>query len=147
MSEKPPTYSQHLSELLTGRGHMVREPSQWHARILKGLPMASVEAIKARASLTDNELARLLGVGEATLRRSRASGAPLNPATGDRLYRFSKVMAVALEVLQGEANAMSWLRRPQPGLGGDVPLDLLTTQAGADEVATLLQRIQHGVYT
>ncbi|HEV7786887.1 MAG TPA: MbcA/ParS/Xre antitoxin family protein, partial [Thermoanaerobaculia bacterium] len=64
-----------------------------------------------------------------------------------RLYRFSKIIAVALEVLQGEDSAMSWLRRAQPGLGGEVPLDLLVTQAGADEVETLLRRIQHGVYT
>lgn len=147
MSEKPPKYSNHLSELLAGRGHMVREPSQWHARILEGLPMKAVEAVKARASLTDAELSRLLGVGEATLRRSRASGAALDAATGDRLYRFSKVIAVALEVMQGEEGAMSWLRRSQPGLGGEIPLDLLVTQAGADEVETLLRRIQHGVYT
>ncbi len=42
---------------------------------------------------------------------------------------------------------MTWLRRPQPGLGGNVPLDLLVTQAGADEVETLLRRIDFGVYT
>jgi putative toxin-antitoxin system antitoxin component (TIGR02293 family) len=147
MSEKPPTYANHLSDLLTGRPHMVREPAQWHERILEGFPMAAVEAIKSRAALTDAEVARLLGVGEATLRRSRASGAALNPATGDRLYRVSKVLAVAIEVLRSEAAAMSWLRRSQPGLGGEVPLDQLVTQAGADEVETLLRRIQHGVYT
>jgi putative toxin-antitoxin system antitoxin component (TIGR02293 family) len=42
---------------------------------------------------------------------------------------------------------MSWLRRPQPGLGGRVPLELLVTQAGADQVETLLRRIDYGVYT
>jgi uncharacterized protein (DUF2384 family) len=30
---------------------------------------------------------------------------------------------------------------------GNVPLDLLVTQAGADEVETLLRRIDFGVYT
>jgi uncharacterized protein (DUF2384 family) len=39
------------------------------------------------------------------------------------------------------------LRRPQPGLGGKIPLDLLVTQAGADEVETLLRRIEYSVYT
>jgi uncharacterized protein (DUF2384 family) len=42
---------------------------------------------------------------------------------------------------------MSWLRREQPGLGGQVPLELLVTQAGADQVETLLRRIDYGVYT
>ena len=50
-------------------------------------------------------------------------------------------------VLEGTANAMSWLRRSQPALAGQVPLDLLVTQAGADEVETLLRRIDHGAYT
>jgi putative toxin-antitoxin system antitoxin component (TIGR02293 family) len=147
MSEKPRSYTARLSELLTGGGRMVREPSQWHARILEGLPVSSADAVKEHASLTDSELARLLGVGEATLRRTRASGSALSPATGDRLYRFSKVLAVAAEVLQSEEGAVGWLRRAQPGLGGDVPLDLLVTQAGADEVETVLRRIQHGVHT
>lgn len=147
MSEKPATYSTHLSELLTGRRNAVREPTQWHERILKGLPVAAVEEVKGRAALTDAEMARLLGVGDATLRRARASGAALDPATSDRLYRLSKVIAVALEVLGSEVNAISWLRRAQPGLGGEVPLDRLVTQAGADEVETLLRRIDYGVYT
>lgn len=125
----------------------MREPTQWHERILEGLPVAAIENVKARAALTDAEMARLLGVGEATLRRARASGAALDPATSDRLYRLSKVIAVALEVLESEHNALSWLRRPQPGLGGEVPLDRLVTQAGADEVETLLRRIDYGVYT
>jgi uncharacterized protein (DUF2384 family) len=42
---------------------------------------------------------------------------------------------------------MQWLRRAQPALGGAVPIELLVTQAGADEVETLLRRIDFGVYT
>jgi uncharacterized protein (DUF2384 family) len=42
---------------------------------------------------------------------------------------------------------MTWLRRAQPALGGRVPLDLLITQAGAEQVETLLRRIDYGVYT
>jgi len=97
--------------------------------------------------LTDAEIARLLGIGEATLRRARASQATLDAATSDRLYRLSKTIAIAEEVLENGEGAMSWLRREQPGLGGQVPLKLLVTQAGADQVETLLRRIDYGVYT
>ena len=86
-------------------------------------------------------------MGEATLRRARAAGGTLDAPTSDRLYRLSKVIAIAEEVLEGAANATSWLRRPQPALAGQVPLDLLVTQAGADAVETLLRRIDFGVYT
>lgn len=147
MSEGPPKYGERLSSLLTGRRYGVRESAQWHERILEGLPVAAIEKLKAVAAMTDTEIARLLGIGEATLRRARASGGVLDSSTSDRLFRLSKVIAVALEVLESEPNAMSWLRRPQPALGGQVPLDLLVTQAGAEEVESLLRRIDYGVYT
>jgi putative toxin-antitoxin system antitoxin component (TIGR02293 family) len=147
MSESPPTYEAALAALLGGPRREVREAGQWHELILAGLPFEAVEKVKKLMSLTDAETARFLGIGEATLRRARASGSPLDTTTSDRLYRLSKVISVAEEVLQGADNAKSWLRRAQPGLAGQVPLELLVTQAGADRVETLLRRIQHGVYT
>jgi putative toxin-antitoxin system antitoxin component (TIGR02293 family) len=147
MSGRKPRHKLRLADLLAGQKDAGREPTQWHERILAGLGFDAVEEVKARASLTDAEVARLLGIGEATLRRARASGNVLDPFTSDRLYRLSKAIAVAEEVLEGADNAMSWLRRPQPALGGRVPLDLLVTQAGADQVETLLRRIDYGVYT
>lgn len=147
MSEAQLTYGARLSELLTGRPGAVREPAQWHRRILEGLPFAAADSVKSRVGLTDAEMARMLGMGEATLRRARVAGGPLDPATSDRLYRLSNVIAIAMEVLGSERNAMSWLRRAQPGLGNEVPLERLLTQAGADEVEALLRRIDYGVYT
>jgi putative toxin-antitoxin system antitoxin component (TIGR02293 family) len=146
MSGKRRAYRQRLESLLVGSGP-VREIGRWHERILAGLEFKAVDKIKAHAALTDPELARLLGIGEATLRRARAAGSALDPATSDRLYRLSKILAVAEDVLTDPEHAMTWLRRAQPGLGGKVPLDLLVTQAGADEVETLLRRIDFGVYT
>ena len=147
MSGPKSTYTSRLTALLTQRRDEVCEPEQWHERILEGLSFDAVEKVKAHASLTDAEVARLLGIGEATLRRARASGNALDPFTSDRLYRLSKAIAVAEDVLEGTDNAMTWLRRPQPALGGQVPLELLVTQAGADQVETLLRRIDYGVYT
>lgn len=146
MSETKPPYSTHLAEMLYGSPHEVRETGQWHERILRGLPFEAVERVKASVSLTDAEISRLLGIGEATLRRARVSGSPLDSTTSDRLYRLSKVIAIAEEVLENRENAISWLRRPQPGLAGHVPLERLITQAGADEVEALLRRIDYGVY-
>lgn len=146
MSGTKKTYAHRLGSLL-GAPKGVRETGSWHQRILTGLAFHAVENIKARASLTDAELAKLLGIGEATLRRARAARSVLDAATGDRLYRLSKIIAVAEEVLEDPHNVMSWLRRPQPALGGQIPLDLLATQAGADEVETLLRRIDYGVHT
>jgi putative toxin-antitoxin system antitoxin component (TIGR02293 family) len=141
MSEDVPDY---LSQLLGGRAS--RSGRSWHDRIAEGLPVSAAESVKTRTRLNDAELAKLLGLGAATLRRARAAKAVLDAPTSDRLYRFSRIVAIALEVLESDSSAMGWLRRPQPALGGRVPLDLLVTQAGAEEVETLLRRIDHGVY-
>lgn len=147
MSASRRIFRRRLSTLLGAAKDEVRETDRWHDRILAGLDFSAVDNIKTHAALTDAELARLLGMGEATLRRARVARTKLDPATSDRLYRLSKVVAVAEEALEGAANAMQWLRRAQPALAGAVPLDLLVTQAGADEVETLLRRIDFGVYT
>jgi putative toxin-antitoxin system antitoxin component (TIGR02293 family) len=146
MSERRVHYRARLKKLLSEPRHAASTPQQWHERILEGLGFDAVDKVKTHAGLTDAEIARLLGIGEATLRRARASRSALDPPTSDRLYRLSKLLAVAEEVLAGMDNAMTWLRRAQPGLRGKVPLDLLVTQAGADQVETLLRRIDYGVY-
>ncbi len=146
MIGKKRAYTRRLKSLLAGPDE-VRELGGWHERILAGLEFTAVDNLKAHAALTDPELARLLGISEATLRRARAARSVLDAATSDRVYRLSKALAVAEEVLATPEQAITWLRRAQPGLGGQVPLDLLATQAGADEVETLLRRIDYGVYT
>lgn len=148
MSELHSTYGHTLPELLSGKqGIKEASPAEWHARIMRGFPFKALEAVKERALLNDAEIAGLIGISEPTLRRARAAGSTLDSATSDRLYRFSKVLSIAIEVMEDADRAMGWLRREQPGLGGAIPLDLLISQPGADEVETLLRRIDYGVYT
>jgi len=57
------------------------------------------------------------------------------------------LFGLALALFEGDpAVAADWLTRPQPGLGGAVPIDLAKTGLGAREVETLLGRLEHGVF-
>jgi putative toxin-antitoxin system antitoxin component (TIGR02293 family) len=56
------------------------------------------------------------------------------------------VVALAIDVLESRAAALHWLKREQIGLGSLIPLAMLTTDAGRDQVEKLLLRIEHGVY-
>jgi uncharacterized protein (DUF2384 family) len=49
--------------------------------------------------------------------------------------------------LESEPAALRWLKRPQIGLGVRVPLTLLGTDAGCEQVEKLLLAIEHSVYT
>jgi putative toxin-antitoxin system antitoxin component (TIGR02293 family) len=128
-------------------GARPRSAADWQALIEAGVPVGSAEALKRAMALPDSQLAALLGISEKTLSRGRAGRGRLDPVASDRLFRVARIGALAIEVLEDEARAVSWLKRPQVGLGGRTPLSLLTTDAGRDQVEKLLLRIEHGVYS
>lgn len=119
----------------------------WEQIIHQGLPMRSAEALKASIAVQDVEFAQLLGISEKTLSRARSGRGRLDPVASDRLFRLARIVALAVEVLEVEQAAFHWLKSSQIGLGGRVPLALLGTDIGRDQVEKLLLRIEYGVYT
>ena len=116
------------------------------ARIHEGLPVSAAFAFKDALGLTNAGLADLLGVTPRTLARWDEKGR-LDPVAGDRLDRATRLLDTAIAVLEDEAAAVSWLRRPQRALGGAVPIELASTDIGTRAVEALLGRMEHGVYT
>lgn len=144
------TTPQTLSSVLGGQARLQGRPRSardWHELIHRGLPVASLDAFKRHATLSDVELAALIGVSEKTLSRARAGQDRLDPVASDRLYRVVRLVVLAAEVLESPQAAMRWLRRAQVGLGGAIPFAMMTTDAGCAEVEKLLLRIEHGVYS
>lgn len=113
--------------------------------IRKGFDWDMVELFQRTYDLKDAMLAFIIGVSDRTFTRLRKRGEPLDPVASDRFYRMRKVIELASEVFEDKDRAMQWLRRPQPGLGGMVPLELLDTEPGSHAVERLLTRIEHGV--
>jgi putative toxin-antitoxin system antitoxin component (TIGR02293 family) len=100
----------------------------------------ATEALRVPAS----ELTRMLGLSRRTLTRRKAR---LSTTESSRLFRLARIHARAAEVLDGPDAATRWLRRPQRALGGEVPMALLDTDAGALAVERLLGRIGDAVVT
>ncbi len=124
-----------------------RTAVDWEEIIHEGMPVRSAEALKENIAVPDTMLAQLLGISEKTLSRARAGQVRLDSVVSDRLFRVARIVALAIEVLETEQAALHWLKRSQIGLGGRVPLALLTTDVGRDQVEKLLLRIEHGVYS
>jgi putative toxin-antitoxin system antitoxin component (TIGR02293 family) len=139
-----------LSSLLGGRqvlGVVPKSAHGWHDTISRGVPIRSAMAFKQRLGVPDALLAHLLGISQKTLSRARKSASSLDAVASDRLFRIARIAALAGSVLGSDEAALAWLRRPQVGLGGHVPIELLTTSVGTQEVERLLLRIEHGVYS
>jgi putative toxin-antitoxin system antitoxin component (TIGR02293 family) len=139
-----------VEHLLGGREVLGMQPqtiADWEAIIQQGMPMRSVEVLKECIAISDSQLAALLGISEKTLSRARAVKGKLDSVASDRLFRVARVVALASEVLEDDTAGVNWLKRAQMGLGGRVPLAMLTTDPGRDQVEKLLLRIEHGVYS
>jgi putative toxin-antitoxin system antitoxin component (TIGR02293 family) len=61
--------------------------------------------------------------------------------------RLARVAAQAQDVFESAETATRWLKRPNRGLNGRAPVDLLDTDVGTEQVVELLDRIEYGVYS
>jgi putative toxin-antitoxin system antitoxin component (TIGR02293 family) len=67
----------------------------------------------------------------------------LTPVNSERLLRVARLTAIARETF-GRERADIWMERATTALGGQPPMALLATEAGAGAVELLLTRIDHG---
>ena len=129
----------------TARFRVPATALQFDALLRKGLALSVADAAASHLGIARERLARLLRVSPSTLERRFKDKADLTGAEADALYRIIGVLGVAQRVLVGEDNVRSWMSRPQPGLDGRAPLDLLDNAAGTEAVILLLEQIYHGI--
>ncbi len=127
-------------------GKKASQPFGLIEKIREGLPYRSLERVRKALDLSREETSRTLDIPLRTLDRRKMSGR-LNKAESERVYRVARATARATEVLEDPGKAASWLRRPNRALGYRVPIELLDTNPGEEEVETILGRIEHGVFS
>lgn len=113
-----------------------------HESIKAGLSTRALDVIKNQLDLTDEQLGALLGCHASTLSNRRQSGS-LTADESDRLVRIARVVGTARTVLGTDGAA--WLNREQYALGGRIPRELLSTEAGCRLVENTLRRIEHSI--
>lgn len=118
-----------------------------HAGATAGVPYELFGRFAKSAGVSEAKLAAVLGLPTSTHGRRKREGT-LAPTESERLLRFMKLFDAALELFDGDAAATGrWFFAPRPALGGDRPVDLLTTEFGGRMVERLIGRLVHGVYT
>jgi putative toxin-antitoxin system antitoxin component (TIGR02293 family) len=116
-------------------------------QIRAGFAFSRLERFQKATSLSWEKVARLVAIPQRTLTRRQAEGR-LAPDESDRVLRASRVFDLAVDLFEGDlAGARRWLQTPQPGLGGEIPLEFASTEVGAREVENLISRLEHGVFT
>jgi putative toxin-antitoxin system antitoxin component (TIGR02293 family) len=121
-----------------------KNPGQTIGAVRKGLPAGKLNKIARLLAVDRALLLHVLGISERTLQRKRILSARLSPAASDRLARIDRIYALAVEVFGDSSKAAEWLKRPSRALGKELPLRLLDTDAGTQQVERELRQIQHG---
>lgn len=114
--------------------------------VQQGFPVGAVEELLASGVIDRGDLFELV-IPQRTLSHRRAKGQDLTPEESNRLARVAGIVLRTLELFETPEVAARWLRRPNRALGGERPLELLASDAGARAVEQVLGRIEHGVYS
>ena len=123
-----------------------KHPTELIRQIQKGLRFSELETLQSSIDMPFEQLAAKLSISRSTLQRRKAAGR-LSPDESDRVMRYSRLLHQATDFFGDIEKARAWLKHPQYGLGGAVPLDYATTETGAREVENLLGRMKYGVYS
>jgi putative toxin-antitoxin system antitoxin component (TIGR02293 family) len=127
-------------------GSKATHPTDLIRQIQKGLRFAELETLQNSMDLPFEQLAAKLCMSRSTLQRRKAAGR-LSPEESDKVVRLSRLLEHATTVFGDVEKARAWLKHPQYGLGGAVPLEYAQTEVGAREVDDLLGRIDYSVYS
>jgi putative toxin-antitoxin system antitoxin component (TIGR02293 family) len=114
--------------------------------IRKGLPTRVVEEVIESGLLTAADIYELV-LPRRTLAYRREKEQRLSPEESDRLARIVRILVRSEQALGSTEHAASWLRKPNRALAGECPIELLSSDAGARAVETVLGRVEHGVYS
>ncbi|HEY3756801.1 MAG TPA: antitoxin Xre/MbcA/ParS toxin-binding domain-containing protein [Opitutaceae bacterium] len=120
------------------------DPAEAEKNILAGLHWSEAEQLAEFLEVPVTRLGEILQIPPATMARRKTSG-HFSTAESEKIVRLARLYFLAEQATGSPAGARSWLKRPQFGLNGRVPLEAARLEVGARTVETLLGRIHHGV--
>jgi len=116
-----------------------------HQLTLEGVPARVIGKLERLLMLSPPQSARLLAVSETSRKRLKKTPTKhLDEAASDRVIRIVSAVAEAAEILGDNEKAVSWFKAPSLTLRGQVPLDLMISDSGAQIVRDELNRIRYG---
>jgi putative toxin-antitoxin system antitoxin component (TIGR02293 family) len=139
-----------IAEVLGGRKVLKRKigTAEELVRITReGLPVDILRELAEELDMDRRVIASLVGIPVRTLSRRLSSHSRLSAAESDRSVRLARIVAQAKDTFDDPPKAATWLQAPNRVLKGQRPIELLDTDAGVQQVETVLGRIAYGIYS
>ena len=142
-------YARELTTFMGGASVVGEAKSEYEfiELIRTGFPAKVLKCVVRSSKLSEEVICSALRIATRTAKRRQATGSRLKASESELIYRFSRVLVTATEVLGGLDKGREWILTENRALGGARPIDHLDTGIGFDDVMELLGRIEHGVYS
>lgn len=119
-------------------------PLELHKLAEEGVAVADLKAFMQRFTLTQKQMASLLGLSDKTLFNLLKSEI-LDVATSDRFLLVKSIFQEGAEALMSEQTFRKWLDKPHMHFNRKIPLEMMATINGAEAVRDELIRTKYGV--
>ena len=123
-------------------GSVVRSQADLALAVRNRLPLAALKGL-SRAGLSEQEIEKYV-IPQRTRRHRADKNQPLTVEESDRAVRLLRVQTLAEDSFADKEKANRWLRRTLNELGGEAPLVVAQTEAGARVIETILGKIAWG---
>ena len=115
--------------------------------IRRGLPSEVIASVVKSSAVSEDVICKSLRIAKRTAARRKANSSRLKASESELIFRFSRVLVAAKEILGDKEKAREWLLAANTALNGERPIDLLDTRIGFEDVMDVLRRIEFGVYS
>jgi putative toxin-antitoxin system antitoxin component (TIGR02293 family) len=123
-------------------GAEVRSQADLALAVSNRLPLTALKGLSS-AGLSEQEIERFV-IPQRTRRHRADKQQPLTVDESDRAVRLLRIQTLAEEAFGANDKASRWLRRPLMELGGETPLAVAQTEAGARVIEAILGKIAWG---
>lgn len=114
----------------------------------RGIHSRGVTRLLALIDLSQDDFANAVRISTRTLsRRLMKAGNLLSPDESEKALRLARIFVEASEVLGSADKAKLWIRRSNKALGDEIPLNLLDSDLGTEQIMDILGRIRDGIYS
>jgi putative toxin-antitoxin system antitoxin component (TIGR02293 family) len=123
-------------------GAVVRSQADLALAVRNRLPLSALRGMNL-AGMTEQEIEQFV-IPQRTRRHRAEKQQPLTVDESDRAVRLLRVQSLAEQTFADPEKANRWLRRSLMELGGETPLAIAQTEAGARVIETILGKIAWG---
>lgn len=114
--------------------------------IKEGVSKEELENLKNGAELDYDTLAQILNVAKATLHNKKGK-ARFDKYISERLYLIADLYSFGYEVFGSREKFNRWMKKENRALGNVIPLSMIDTLYGIEEVRNLIGRIAYGIFS